>query len=334
MEITNNIKFYNFINILFKYSDENNILTLEDINTHLKKQIGVTIERKALYRYIDDVKRLGIDVSDYKENGKGYFVRDHRLEEHEIKILLDCIAASKSITAKKTEELSSKLSKMNNVYVEYGLNRQVYINNRAKSRNEEIFISIDAINKAINDNKKISFHYCDYNKDKELVVKKNLDGVDKEFIANPIAMILKDDYYYLIMNRDKFNNLSNYRIDRMKCVRVLEDERKSLDVIDGCSAEFDPADFARKCIKMFIGIEKMVELEVSNDVISFIIDELGSDVKVNKIDNDKYKVIFKCICGKGLVKWLLQLGSDVKVINPLDLKDELVAELKKTIELY
>lgn len=335
MSVTNNIKFYHFLQVLFKYSDENNILTLDDINTHLEKEIEVTIERKALYRYIDDIKALDIDISDYKENGRGYYIRDHRLEEHEIKILLDSIAASKSITAKKTDELTCKLSKMNNVYVEYGLNRQVYINNRAKSRNEEIFINIDAINKAINEEKKISFNYCDYNENKELVIKKDVEGKDKEFIANPIAMILKDDYYYLILNIDKYHNLANYRIDRMKRIQILDEQRKNLDNIEDCGNNFDPASYAKKCIKMFNGNnEKIIDLEISKGALSFIIDELGEGVQIKNLDNGKYNVIFTCIYGEGLVKWLLQLGSSVKVISPLDLKKDLINELNKTLDLY
>lgn len=334
MAITNNIKFYSFINILFKYSDENNILTLENINNHLKSEIGATIERKALYRYIEDVKQLGIDISDYKENGKGYYVRDQKLEEHEIKILLDCIAASKSITAEKTEALSKKLCKLNNVYVEYGLNRQVYINNRAKSKNQQIFICIDAINKAIRDEKKISFHYSYYNEYKELVLKKDNEGKDKEYIANPIAMVLKDDYYYLILNIDKRNDLANYRIDKMKSVKILDEPRKKLSKIENCGEKFDPATYARKCIKMFMGQEKHIELEVEKYVLGFIIDELGSDINVRLLENGNYNVIFSCIYGKGLIKWLLQLGSSVKVISPYELKEELIKELKNTIELY
>ncbi len=334
MSISNNVKFYNFMYVLEKFSDKNNILTIKDINMHLKQLFDVTLERRTIYSFVKDIKELGIDISDYSDNGKGYFINTHKLEEHEIRILLDSISANKCLSHKKTKIIAEKLCKMNNVYVEYGMNRQVYIDNRPKTRNEDMFAIIDTINTAIKEELKIEFNYCYYDETKELIVKQSPEGELRKYIANPISMILKDDYYYIILNIDKYDGLSNFRIDKMKNVKIINESRKSVKNIRGCENGFDPSEYSRKCIKMFIGEEKVVELEVNSQVLGHIIDEIGSNIEVVKLENDKYNVRFSCVYGNGLVKWILQFSAGAKVISPMELKNELIKEINEILQRY
>lgn len=334
MSISNNVKFYNFIYVLEKFSDKNNILTIKDINMHLKQIFAITLDRRTIYSFVKDIKELGIDISDYSDNEKGYFINTHKLEEHEIKILLDSISANRCLSYKKTKIIAKKLCKMNNVYVEYGMNRQVYIDNRPKTRNEDMFSIIDTINTAIKEELKIEFNYCYYDETKELIIKQSPEGALRKYIANPIAMILKDDYYYIVLNIDKYDGLSNFRIDKMKNVKIINESRKSVKNIRGCENGFDPSEYSRKCIKMFIGEEKVVELEVNSQVLGHIIDEIGYNIEVVKLENDKYYVRFSCVYGSGLVKWILQFSVGAKVISPMELKIELIKEVNKILQLY
>lgn len=333
MAVSTKIMFYEILQILRDYSDEENILSRDELINKLNERIGKKIDRRTLYKYIKDLKQLGINICSYEENGRGYYIREHKLEEYEIKLLLDCITANKSITAEKTLYLSNKLCGLHNLYVKYGLNRQVFIGNRAKSSNNEVHKNIEIINQAIKEEKKISFNYSDYNESKELIVK-FANGKPKVYIANPIAMILKDDYYYLIMNYDKYDDMSHYRIDKIKGVQLLDEDRKDLELIEGCGLNFDPSSYAKKCIKMFIGKERLIELEVRGWAFGFLIDELGKDIKVTDFNGEWYKVIISCIYGDGLVSWLLGMGKDVKVISPVELREKVINETQKILELY
>jgi predicted DNA-binding transcriptional regulator YafY len=247
---SNNIKFYYFLNILRQFSDENNILTMQDINNHLKNKIGATLDRRTIYSYIADLKKVGLDISSFEENKKGYYLRTPSLEDYEIRLLIDSVSSSKCITKKKTKDLIDKLLSLNSVYVGYSMHNQVFIDNRSKSGNEEIFYNIYKIEQAIAENKKISFNYYDFNTKRELMVKCDHDGNVKKYIANPITMILKEEYYYLVLNIDKYDDLANYRIDRIKNVNILEDERKNLKDIEECKNGFDAAIYAKKSFKM------------------------------------------------------------------------------------
>ena len=52
------------------------------------------------------------------------------------------------------------------------LMRQVYVNDRVKSMNESTYYSVDTIHTAIAENKQISFQYCSWDINKQLVPRK------------------------------------------------------------------------------------------------------------------------------------------------------------------
>lgn len=333
-KVNNNIKFYTFIDILSTYSDENTSISIKEINFHMHNRIGVTVDRRTVYSYINDMKMIGLEVSSYNEETGGYHFINHRLEEHEIKILVDAISSSKFITKKKTIELVDKLSKLNSIYIKKNLSNQVFVDDRSKSKNEEIFISIDKINTAIRDKKKISFCYYDYNSKRDLVPRLNKENVAKRYTVTPIATILKNENYYLVLADKRHDDLANYRVDRMKGVEILDSEARCLDGIEDCKGGFNPAVYSKKSFKMFAGEESVVELRFERNLLNFMIDEFGDDIEIIDNGNGSYNGKFVAKIGKGLARWVFQLGKDAVVVSPEKLKVEVRNELLEIIKLY
>ena len=44
--------------------------------------------------------------------------------------------------------------------------------------------------------------------------------------VSPYALVWQDDKYYLICNYEKYDNLMHLRLDRMKTVSILNEERR------------------------------------------------------------------------------------------------------------
>lgn len=109
-KINNNIKFYTFIKVLSKYSDEDVSLSTSEINHYMSKELEteINLDRKTIYRYIKDMEELDFDISRYDYEDKGYKLLGHKLEEYEVKIITDAIASSRFITKEKTNELIKK----------------------------------------------------------------------------------------------------------------------------------------------------------------------------------------------------------------------------------
>ena len=103
----------------------------------------------------------------------GYYVESRDFELTEVKLLVDAVQSSRLITERKSQELIAKLSALTSTAQAKQLNRQVWVNGRAKALNETVYYSIDAIYDSINDGKKICFKYFDYNIKKKRVYRKN-----------------------------------------------------------------------------------------------------------------------------------------------------------------
>ena len=348
-KVNNNIRFYYFIKMLSESSyinphieaskelkEHHAILTVKEIQEKMMKEKGFKIDRRTIYKYIEDLKEAGLEISTYEDNEIGYALITKNLEQYELRLLVDSISANRFITKKKTKELIEKLCKLQNEYAGYKLSKQVFIDDRSKSINEEILYNINSIDEAIDNKKKITFNYYDYNYKKELVYRteKNSDK-KKQYTATPVGLILKEDYYYVVLSHDKYDDLTNYRVDRMKNVRVLEEEGRPLKEIKGCEdGNFNAAMYSKQNFKMFSGTDCKVILQIKKGLINLVIDELGEDVELHKINEDTFQAKFCAKFGVGLTKWVLQLGADANVISPAELRDDVRKNLEEMIKLY
>lgn len=335
----NHIKFYILMEILKQYSDEENILSKKDIDRYMKENGYEPIkDNRTVHRYIEDMIKLGLDIEiiEKDNNYKGYYMVSHELEPYELRILSDCIYASKFITKKKSEEIINKLCKFNTIYNKYGIRRNAYIDDRSKTINEEIFYNVDNIDRAISEGKKISFNYYTYNEKKQLVAKLDNDNKIKVYTVNPVTMILQRDKYYLIgESNSRPGILTNYRIDRIKNVNILAEDIDDLKHIEECKTKFNPVEYTKRSFKMYSGKEMSeIILETNKRLLNVFIDELGDDVSIEKMGTDLYRVKFEAKISQGITKWILQLGHDVKVIYPQVLIENIKEEIQKINNLY
>ena len=122
--VSNNIKFYTFIEILKSYSDENVSLSIKEIQHHMRKRLGVDVDRRTIYAYIMDMKALGIDVSDYDKSKEGYYINSNCFEASEVRLLADAVLNSNFVTRRRTEAIKfSRKIRFN--YCEYNYFREL-----------------------------------------------------------------------------------------------------------------------------------------------------------------------------------------------------------------
>lgn len=58
------------------YTDETHIRSAEKIREKQKTVYDVNMERRAIYRNIDALRSIGIDIEGYQENREGYYLID------------------------------------------------------------------------------------------------------------------------------------------------------------------------------------------------------------------------------------------------------------------
>ena len=97
------------------------------------------------------------------------------------------------------------------------LQRSVIVANRVKTVNKKIYYSINKIHEAIENGRKITFHYFNYDIKKRKIFR-NADG---RYTMSPYHLAWEDENYYCIGFYEKYNSVSNFRVDRMEDVEAV-----------------------------------------------------------------------------------------------------------------
>ena len=257
-KVSNNIKFCTFINILRTYSSEDVSISIKEINDHMKKKLGITLDRRTMYAYIKDMRQIGLEVSSYDKEKEGYFLKDFFFKEYELKLLMDSVKASKFITKKKTEELLEKISTLNFIFRGRIVESNVFIDDISKNINEEIYDNLNLIHEAITQNKKIAFTYCQHDCNQGGSCSEENDNQEIHLKVSPISMANNHENYYLVSIQDNFEEITYCRIENMKSIEILEDEIKDPSFIEKFSYELKASDNMETIIaqdlKEYVGI--------------------------------------------------------------------------------
>lgn len=315
---------------LEKYSDEDTIVRAEDIDAMLKNN-GITCERKSIYSDIAALKEYGMDIDSGR---RGYKLLSRDFELPELRLLIDAVQAANFITAKKSKELIEKITALCSKNQSKQITRQVYIDNRLKCVNEEIYYNIDLINKAISSKKKIFFTYIKRRIDPET---KGIVFDEKEFTVSPYALIWSNDHYYLVSNKQNYDNLMHTRIDRMKKVKILDEKARNFNEVSTYKNFFDSADYSGKLFNMFSGETQRLTIRCHNSILEEIFDRFGEDSKLSAVRDDiedTFTVSAKCVFSDGLISWLMQFGSKIEVISPVSLRESLIKKAEEILIIY
>lgn len=317
------------IDILSRKSDEDHPLSATDIMDFLREDYGVDCERKTVYDCIENLNNYGYEIIK-SQSPRGYFMTPYYFEPAELRLLIDAVQAADFISAKKTKSLIKKFSSFASEYQYKKLEKQVYIDNRNKCANENLFIVIDVIDSAILSKKQIEVVY----RRRKIVDGKTARYEEKTMIINPYALIWADDHYYLVGNYSKYNNLIHLRIDRLKSVKVLDAYSRHFSEVSPYKTFFDIADYSNKHLSMFSGDIKPVEMICNNTMIEDFIDQFGEKIIMRPYDDENFIVKVDVAVTDGLVAWIMQYGNKIKVKSPKELKNMIVDKTNSILELY
>lgn len=311
--------------ILLEKTDENHPLTVNEIISELS-YYDIPAERKSIYSDIDLLMSFGLDIICEKGRANKYFIGTRDFELPELKLLVDAVQSSKFITHKKSEELIKKIEKLTSIYEAKELHRHVVVADRVKTMNESIYYNVDEIHKAIQQNKQIRFKYFDYNLDKQIEYRR--DG--EWYYASPYALTWSDDNYYMIAYYERYNGISNFRVDRMAAIEMVEEERIMCEDIK----DFNVADYSKRIFRMFSGETEIVKLQFHNSLINVVIDRFGKDIVINRQDDDHFIITVDVVATNTFLGWLFMFGDKVKILSPETLKDKMIKALKELDVMY
>lgn len=315
------------LKFLNEQSDGEHCVNSSAIISYLN-EIGINCGRKSVYDDIAALNMFGYEILKGSSSNEGYFLADRQFQTSEIRLMIDAVTSAPFITEKKTAELTEKLLKFLSVYQREVIISQLSTDKRIKFSNEQIYYVIDEINRAIADKKRVEFDYYKY------AVTENKPVLTKQrrFEISPYALVWANDKYYLVGNYDKYNNLSNYRLDRIKMIEITDKTARPYCEVCGYGTKFDASDYVRKNIMMYNGEEIEIELVCSNELLDLMTDKFGSDATiVNKMQN-RFYIKTSVFFSEGLVEWLFQYCDRIKILSPKKLKDRIQEKAQVTID--
>ena len=204
--------------ILEEYSDFEHPLTHQDIIEKLDRDYGIECERKAVGRNIACLKEMGFDIESSKE---GSYLASRKLENAELRLLIDSVLASRNVNPTHSKQLIDKLISIGGHNFKSHVKHVYSVKDWGKSDNKDFFYNIDVIDEAIENGKKIHFFYNKVGLDKAL-------HPSLEHKGSPYQMLLHNQRYYLMMFDEVFDQVGYYRLDKITNITILDEDAKPL----------------------------------------------------------------------------------------------------------
>lgn len=310
------------IEIMKRYSDEEHILSIRDIQEHLENEYGLTLDRRTLYSHMDLLKENGYEVSTYEDNGKGYYLLERQFESSEILLLCNAIHASHFISSRQSDDLIKKLLDTQSRYQQQEFHDKVYMANPQKTANRQLLLNIELASEAIRDSRQLSFRYLKYDLNKKLVSRR-----DEPYTVEPRYIVYADSRPYLIVTSLNHPGFIHYRLDRMADVRIGKEKSRVLPKRD------DPYAYARNKLFMYNGEIMTVTYRCRMPVLDHMIDIFGSNLTVIPDTDDTFFIRVK-ISKQGALYLAQQYMENITIIEPEELKEKFLESLKETQRRY
>lgn len=312
------------LNVLEQFSDDNHPLTYGGILELLKSEYNIECERKAIGRNVSFLKEAGYSIINTK---KGIYIENKLFESSEIRLLIDSVLASRHINEKHSKQLIDKLCNIGGHHFKKR-NRNIKVSDWGKSGNISFFLNVEMIDEAIEKKKQIAIVYNFYGVDKKLHSKR-----EEKYIINPYHMLLHNQRYYLVCNVDKYDTVSNFRIDRITGIEILNEPVKPASSLPQCPEGINPAQLSCEQPYMFTGEREYVVMTLDKGYINDIIDWFGDNFYVSVLDDNKVKVELKANIS-AMRYWALQYGTNIEIIQPHSLRDLIIEDIKHMNNIY
>lgn len=318
------IKLLQLLELLRQETDEQHPLSTNQICAKLG-EMGIPCDRRTLSQDVDVLNELGYEVMSHMvKHEKVYYVEDRSFSIPELKILIDAVQAAAFITDKKSEELIGKIASLGGSHRAEVLTRNLVCFNQRKHSNENIYYNVGFLEEAITARKKIIFRYFDIGPDGEKKYRR--DG--HHYVVEPITLVLNEDNYYLLCYSSRHKSTSNYRIDRMDSVKVIEDDCTDKAI----SLREEAHRYTEQTFKMFGGPTVNVTLEFSKELIGPVYDKFGEDTVIKPSGEDRYFTRVQIQKSPVFWGWLFQFAGDMRILKPKGLELEYKARAQMIME--
>jgi len=243
----------------------------------------------------------------------------------ELQILVDAVSSSQFITKEKSRELIDKLVRMGAPSLRENLKPQILVSEHVKAPNQQILLSVQAIRRAIDRDRKITFKYMQYNTDK-VQIPRHAGTPEEDYVVSPYATIWNNDRYYLVGYSDKRKEVNTFRVDRMTKVKQIQKKRIPEP------EDFNIQDYTDKVFWMYDGNEEEVTLRCKRHLMDQMIDKFGEGVNVSNVRRETFDITVPVHISGTFYAWVTQFIGEMTITSPGHVRDAYVEFLQEGID--
>lgn len=313
---------FHLLQILTEYSDQQHILSRSDICTILKQQYDETMAQNKFYKCIRDLTYMGVTISTYTDNGKGYYLCRSLLDKGSVFNLCHIIHSS-PIPIKNREKIEKMFLSLLSRYEQKEYTEMVIIDNHQPD-DEALWINnYSIISSAVAEKRYLEIVTMHCDQTLHYVPEKSKHTVIAVYQMN------KGNLPYLAGYDPETDKILHFRIDRIYSVKVLE-QRSSFSL-----NKLDAYDYSRSKVNMFAGKDRRIELlcKKSNHFLDHIKDELKNVESVKDYDSDYYQIVVHAPI-RGIVIFAQKYIDAVRIISPQEAVDQLKQILREALDFY
>ena len=307
-------------------SDERHPVTTAEIRKALAEK-GCPVSIITLRTDIRSLLEAGYDIAINEQEGLSttYSWLNRELSAPELQILIDAVSSSQFLTKEKSLDLIRKLAVLAGPSYQKELTPQILVSEHIKAPNKQVLLSVQAIRRAIDHNRMITFKYLHYNMDKQLVPK-YAGTLGEDYVVSPYATIYNNDRYYLVGWYEKRKSVNVFRIDRMTKVRQLSKKRVP------APEDFNVQDYIDKVFWMFDGRETEVTLRCRHHLLDQMIDKFGEGIEIHNIQKMTFDITVPVAVSGTFFAWVIQFTREMTIVAPENIRQGYVGFLEEAID--
>lgn len=332
----------NILDILRRYTDADHRLSQKEILEILETEYGMKADRKAIKRNLMNLVDSGYDI-EYSESirktrsGEEEVIytdwyMNREFTDAELRLLIDSLLFSKHIPYSQCKDLIGKIEGLSNRYfkakVKHICNLPVDM-----PENKELFFTIEALDEAISKNRQVEFLYCDYGTDKQLHPRLSHAGEPRRYLVNPYQMVATNGKYYLIGNYEKHSNISHYRVDHIRDIRICDTPAKPQLKVQGMENGLNLPKHMAEHVYMFSGESSPIVLQTDKGMAGELIDWFGKSIRFEDMEEGTIRAYVTANLA-AMRFWALQYAPYVTVLSPQSLVDTVRKDLLAAAKRY
>lgn len=316
------------LQILWEHTDADHSLQQQQIVKILKNEYGIEIDRRSVKNNVEALKDMFAGTAYDISTEKGYCLLGRSFDDSELRMLIDSVLFSKTISQKQAKNLVNKLKDMSSKHFSAKVQHICNLPELQHSDNKQIMYVIDTLNDAITSKKKVAFIYNEYRTDFKLYPKR-----EERYVVNPYQMVANNGRYYLIGNYDKYDDVSHYRIDKITDIEILDEKAKDIKLISELEKGLNLPKHMAEHIYMFSGGSTRIRFWANKCIMTELIDWFGKDFRIVQETEEQLELCVKCNV-EAMKYWALQYGPYVEVLEPLELRNRLSEEIEAMYRKY